>query len=146
MRLADVLQARASRTDPSQRSQRLAHLPIRNDIAGNFRWQELEGDGAMQPRVLGLVDNAHAAAAKPTAKHIPQHRTDTGCAPDKASTLTGRHVLSGCARALRRRRKGWCLALDYFLGPSFVSHIFSMAGSNTGAEREVSQGRILCAS
>lgn len=27
----------------------------------------------------------------------------------------------------------------------FVPHIFSMAGSNTGAEREVSQGRILCA-
>ena len=29
--------------------------------------------------------------------------------------------------------------------PPFVSHIFSIAGSNTGAEREVSQGRILCA-
>jgi hypothetical protein len=29
--------------------------------------------------------------------------------------------------------------------PPFVSHIVSTAGSNTGAEREVSQGRILCA-
>jgi hypothetical protein len=29
--------------------------------------------------------------------------------------------------------------------PLFGSHIFSIAGSNTGAEREVSQGRVLCA-
>jgi hypothetical protein len=27
--------------------------------------------------------------------------------------------------------------------PPFISHMFSIAGSNTGAEREVSQGRIL---
>ncbi len=29
--------------------------------------------------------------------------------------------------------------------PAFVSHIFSIAGINTGAEREASQGRFLCA-
>jgi hypothetical protein len=29
--------------------------------------------------------------------------------------------------------------------PAFISHMFSMAGSNTGADREVSQDRILCA-
>jgi len=29
--------------------------------------------------------------------------------------------------------------------PPFISHMFSIAGSSTGAEREVSQGRVLCA-
>src|SRR5271157_3495548 len=33
-------------------------------IAGHFLGQELERDKAMQPRVLGLVDDAHAAASK----------------------------------------------------------------------------------
>ena len=29
--------------------------------------------------------------------------------------------------------------------PPFISHMFSIAGSNTGAEREASQGRVPCA-
>src|SRR5438445_9251391 len=33
-------------------------------VTGNFLWQELEGDEAMQPRVFGLIDDAHAPAAE----------------------------------------------------------------------------------
>ena len=33
-------------------------------VAGNFFWKKLEGDKAMQPRVLGFIDDAHAAAAQ----------------------------------------------------------------------------------
>jgi hypothetical protein len=33
-------------------------------ITGNLLGQELEGDKAMQPSVLGLVDDAHAAASE----------------------------------------------------------------------------------
>src|SRR5271165_4065730 len=38
-----------------------------------------------------------------------------------ARTLT---CASGCARALCRRRKGWCLPPDHFLGPICFSHFF----------------------
>ena len=33
-------------------------------VAGNFFGQELESDEAMQPRILGLIDHAHAPAAE----------------------------------------------------------------------------------
>jgi hypothetical protein len=33
-------------------------------VAGNFLWQKLEGHKTVQPRVLGFVNHAHAAAAK----------------------------------------------------------------------------------
>src|SRR6266849_26402 len=33
-------------------------------VTGNLLGQELEGDEAMQPRILGLVDNTHTASAE----------------------------------------------------------------------------------
>jgi len=33
-------------------------------ITGNFLRQELEGNEAMQPRVFGFIDHAHAPAAE----------------------------------------------------------------------------------
>jgi len=33
-------------------------------VSRNFRRQELQGDKSMQPRVLGLVDHTHPAAAQ----------------------------------------------------------------------------------
>src|SRR5713101_1012562 len=33
-------------------------------VTGNLLGQELEGDEAMQPRILGLVDNTHTASAQ----------------------------------------------------------------------------------
>jgi hypothetical protein len=33
-------------------------------VAGDVFWQELDGDEAMQAGVLGLIDNAHAAASQ----------------------------------------------------------------------------------
>ena len=33
-------------------------------VSGNFMRQELEGDEAVQPRVLSLIDHAHPATAE----------------------------------------------------------------------------------
>ena len=33
-------------------------------VTGNTLWQEFQGDEAMQPRVLGFVDDAHPTAAQ----------------------------------------------------------------------------------
>jgi hypothetical protein len=33
-------------------------------VNGNIFWKELEGNEAMQPRVISFVDHAHAAAAQ----------------------------------------------------------------------------------
>ena len=55
-------------------------------------------------------------------------------------TLTGRTVHPGCARTEGARDA--VFPFRSFPRAPLVSHIFSIAGSNTGAEREVSQGRI----
>ena len=44
-----------------------------------------------------------------------------------------------------RRHRGWCLPPGSLPRPPIWFSHFSIAGSNTGAEREVSQGRVLCA-
>ena len=44
---------------------RFAAEPLeRGGFAGHFTGEEFQAYGAMQPRVLGLVDDAHASAAK----------------------------------------------------------------------------------
>jgi len=90
---------------------RVARTEKQNPLTCSRRHLAIPGGGVTRTRT-GQTESAltppwpSATAAKPTAKHIPQHRTDTGCAPDKAPTLTGRRVLSGCARALRRKAQG----------------------------------------
>src|ERR1017187_7350072 len=48
---------------PRQRGLRGGSAPAPADIAGNVVGQELQGDKAAQAGILGLVDDAHAAAA-----------------------------------------------------------------------------------
>jgi hypothetical protein len=105
---------------------RVAHTEKQNPLTCSRRHLAIPGGGVTRTRT-GQTESAltppwpSATAAKPTAKHIPQHRTDIGCAPDKAQTLTGRRVLSGCARALRRKAQGMVSSPpDHSLGP----HLF----------------------
>jgi hypothetical protein len=70
---------------------------------------------------------------------LVQCAPDTGCAPDKPGHSPDALCIPGlCAPKAQGMLSSPLRSFPRF---PFVSHIFSIAGSNTGAEREVSQGR-----
>ena len=77
-----------------------------------------------------------------TAKHIPQRRTDTGCAPDKPEHSPD----ALCTPAVRAPKAQEMLSSPQIIssGPICFSHFFD-SWKQHGAEREISQGRIFCA-
>jgi hypothetical protein len=87
---------------------RVARTEKQNPLTCSRRHLAIPGGGVTRTRT-GQTESAltppwpSATAAKPTAKHIPQHRTDTGCAPDKAQTLSGPEAMLATPTRARRR-------------------------------------------
>jgi hypothetical protein len=72
------------------------------------------------------------------------HRTQTGQTPYKGRMHTGCGAVFAVVCVAAEGSKGWCLSescLSLYAPAPILSHIFSIAGSNTGAEREACQGR-----